>query len=57
MLLVRVRHRPHAAGFDCARLLGGTLMTGSIAVHTARRWHAVAGCRAVGSGRPDYRPA
>ena len=45
-MLVRVRHRPHAAGFDCARLFAGTLRTGSIAVHTARRWHAAAGLQA-----------
>ena len=41
-MLVRVRHRPHAAGFDCARLFASALSTGSIDVHTTRRWYAVA---------------
>ena len=51
-MLVRVRHRPHAAGFDCARLFAGALSTGSIAVHTTRRWYAVAGCRAFRPVKP-----
>ena len=37
------------------RLLGGTLSTGSIAVHTARRWHAAArlqACHIVGPSGP-----
>ena len=52
-MLVRVRHRPHAAGFDCARLFAGALSTGSIAVHTTRRWYAVAGCRAFRPVKPS----